>query len=94
MNITSTDWAVVAASVSASVFSTGGAFWLDTKRAKRLAKIAKEDELKSACARIISGALRVSQKCVGLRLTMVVKLGIVESLNVLLRLRKLTDPSR
>jgi hypothetical protein len=50
VSITSTDWAVVAASVSASVFSIGGAFWLDTKRAKRLARIAKPNELKRACA--------------------------------------------
>ena len=92
MSITNTDWAVVAASVSASVFSIGGAFWLDAKRAKRQARIVKQDELKIACARIISGSMKVAHKAGGLRLAMVVRSGLGEGLNVLLRLRSPVDP--
>jgi len=92
VSITNTDWAVVAASVSASVFSIGGAFWLDAKRAKRQARIVKQDELKIACARIISGSMKVAHKAGGLRLAMVVRSGLGEGLNVLLRLRSPVDP--
>jgi len=92
VSITSTDWAVVAASVSASAFSFAGAFWLDARRAKRQAKIAKEEELKNACAQIISGALRVSQKSGALGVAMVIRSGLGEGLSVVLRLRKPADP--
>jgi hypothetical protein len=92
MSITSTAWAVVAASVSASVFSFAGAFWLDAKHAKRQAQIAKGVELKSACARIISGALRVSHKSSALGITMVTRSGLSEGLSVLLRIRRAVDP--
>jgi hypothetical protein len=78
--------------LGASIFSTGGTFWLDAKRAKRQAKIAKADELKGACIRIISGALRVSQKSAALRLNMVVRSGLKEGLDVTFGLRKPADP--
>jgi len=87
-----TAWAVVSASVSASVLTTGGAFWLDVIRSKRRAKTVTQNELKSACARIISGALKVSLQGAALRLNMVVRSGLKEGLDVTLGLRKPTDP--
>jgi hypothetical protein len=92
MAITSTEWAVVIASASASILTTLGARWLDGSRAKRQAEVAREDELKNACVQIISGAFRVSQKAGALRTAMIHRSGLTEGLDVLLHIRKPADP--
>jgi hypothetical protein len=92
MGITSTEWAVVVASASASILTTIGARWLDGAKAKREAVVARADELKRACMKIISGAFRVSQRAGALRTNMIHRSGLTEGLDVLLHIRKPADP--
>jgi hypothetical protein len=87
----SNTWAVVVAALGAALFSTGGAFLLDAHRARRRDKDAKADELKAACIQIISGAQRLLFKAAALHISMEVRSGLRESLDLVMHHRKPID---
>jgi hypothetical protein len=87
----SNTWAVVVAALGAALLSTGGAFILDARRASRLADQANTRELKEACAQIISGAQRLLFKAAALHISMEVRSGLRERLDLLLHHRKPID---
>ena len=84
-------WAVVVAALGAALLSTGGAFLLDAYRARRRRKDATADELRAACIQIISGAQRLLLKAAAAHVSMEVRSGLRESLDVLLHIRKPLD---
>ena len=87
----SNTWAVVVAALGAAILSTSGAFLLEAYRARRREKYAKATELKAACLQIISGSQRLIFKAAAMHVSMEVRSGLRESLDVLLHLRKPID---
>jgi hypothetical protein len=81
----------VVAALGAAFLSTGGAFLLEMYRTYRRAKIARSDELKMACIQIISGAQRLLFKAAALHVSMEVRSGLRESLDLAMHHRKPID---
>lgn len=79
------------AALGAALLSTGGAFILDAFRARRRDKGAKADELKAACVQIISGAQRLLFKAAALHISMEVRSGLRERLDLVMHHRKPID---
>jgi hypothetical protein len=86
-----TAWAVVAAALGASAFTTGGSFLLEKHREKHRYETVNKDELKAACIRLMASAYKSTQKAAAMKVNMIVRSGFSESLDVVLHHRKPAD---
>lgn len=87
----SNTWAVVVAALGSALLSTGGAFLLEAHRAHLRDQKAEANELKAACLQVISGAQRLLFKAAAAHVSMEIRSGLREGLDVLLHLRKPLD---
>jgi hypothetical protein len=85
-------WAPVLAALGASALTLGGAFWLEARRRVHAGRAAQQDALRAAVSVMLTESLLMTTLAGSLRLTMQVRSGLAEGLDVLRRGRKPVDP--
>ena len=91
MSNSGTAWAVVTAALGASLITTFGSFALESRRDKRRTKSKRKSDLQEACIQVMSSAFRITQKAAAMKVNMVIRSGLSESLDILFHHRKPVD---
>ncbi len=91
MSAVGTAWVVVAAALGASIATTAGSFILELHRERHREKIAKNDELRTACIHVMASAFKATQRAAAMKMNMIIRSGFSDSLEIALHHRKPID---
>lgn len=86
-----TAWAVVAAALGASLLTSLGAWWLESRRTPAAQRESRRAALVEACVQLFGGAFRLSHSANSTHETLIQRSGLSDRVDVLLHQRKPLD---